>query len=268
AALEEVVITLKLLYNVETSIRTDLLYDTSMLISRLTGIPVQPNKAIVGENAFVHESGIHTHAILKKPLTYEPIPPELVGRTRRLAAGKHAGSKGIEAALNQIGINPNEEQLKEIFLRVKTLGDKGKQITDADLQVIAETVMGLPSIRPIKLEELTVVTGDPVTPTASVRLDLNGKTLTEAATGIGPVDAAMNAIRKSVSAVEPIKLEGYYVSAITGGTDAVVEVSVRLRKGDRIATATGAHGDIVMASVEAMLSGMNVLLKNHERNKR
>jgi len=198
AALEEIVVALKLLYNIETSVKLDLLYDTSMLVSRLAGIPVQPNKAITGENAFVHESGIHTHAIVSEPLTYEPIPPEVAGRTRRLAAGKHAGSRGLRAALNEMGINPNEEQLKQIISRVKTLGDKGKRVTDADLQAIAETIMGLPKLRSINLEELTVVTGDRVTPTASVRLNLSGKILIEAATGIGPVDAAMNAIRKAV----------------------------------------------------------------------
>jgi len=265
AALEEVAVSLKLLYNVETSIKTEKLYDTSLLASRLTGITVQPNKAIVGENAFVHEAGIHTHAVLAEPLTYEPIPPEIVGRTRRLGIGKLAGSRGIGAVLKEMGLSPTEDQLNEIFKRVKSLGDKGKRVTDADLQAVAESVMGLPSIRAIKLEELTVVTGDRVTPTASVRLNLYGKLLTEAATGIGPVDAAMNAIRKAVSAVEPIRLEEYHVNAITGGTNALVEVIVRLRKGDRTATAMGAHGDIVMASVEAMLGGMNVLLSNHNK---
>ncbi|MEM1581891.1 MAG: 2-isopropylmalate synthase [Candidatus Bathyarchaeia archaeon] len=268
AALEEVVVALKLQYNIDTSVRTDLLYDTSMLVSRLAGIPVQPNKAIVGENAFVHESGIHTHAILAEPSTYEVIPPEFVGRTRRIAAGKHAGSHGIRAALNEMGLYPSDEQLKEIFQRVKEIGDKGKRVTDADLKVIAETIMGIPSIQPIKLEELTVVTGDRVTPTASVRLNVNGKMLIEAATGVGPVDAAMNAIRKAVSAIEPIRLEEYHVKAITGGTDAMVEVIVRLRKGDRIATAMGAHEDIVMASVRAMISGMNVLMSNNKSTNR
>ncbi|MBS7656726.1 2-isopropylmalate synthase [Candidatus Bathyarchaeota archaeon] len=265
AALEEVVVSLKLLYNIETGVKTEKLYDTSLLASRLTGISVQPNKAIVGENAFVHEAGIHTHAVLAEPLTYEPIPPEIVGRTRRLGVGKLAGSRGISAVLKEMGLSPTEDQLNEIFKRVKSLGDKGKRVTDADLQAVAESVMGLPSIRAIKLEELTVVTGDRVTPTASVRLNLYGKLLTEAATGIGPVDAAMNAIRKAVSAVEPIRLEEYHVNAITGGTDALVEVIVRLKKGDRTATAMGAHGDIVMASVEAMLGGMNVLLTNHNK---
>jgi len=263
ASLEEVVVSLKLLYNVDTNIKTEKLYDTSLLVSRVTGITVQPNKAIVGENAFVHESGIHTHAILSEPLTYEPIPPEIVGRTRRLAVGKHAGSKGIEAALREMGLTPTDKQLNEIFMRVKSLGDKGKRVTDADLKALAESVMGLPSFRAINLEELTVVTGNRVTPTASVRLNLNGNLLTQAATGIGPVDAAMRAIRRAVSAVEPIRLEEYHVNAITGGTNALVEVLVRLRKGDRVATAMGAHGDIVMASVEAMLNGMNVLMSNN-----
>ncbi len=260
AALEEVVVALKLQYNVNTSIKTNLLYETSLLVSRLTGVPIQPNKAIVGENAFIHESGIHTHAILSEPSTYEAIPPEIVGRTRRLVVGKHAGAHGVMAALKEMDLNPSEDQLKEILLRVKSLGDKGKRVTDADLRAIAESVMGIPQIRPIKLEELTVVTGDHVTPTASVRLNVNGKMLIEAATGVGPVDAAMNAIRKAVATIEPIRLEEYHVNAITGGTDAVVEVIVRLSKGDKVVTSMGVHEDIVMASVEAMISGMNLLM--------
>lgn len=267
AALEEVIVSLRLQYDIDIAIKTELLYETSMLVSRLTGMPIQLNKAIVGENAFTHEAGIHTHAILADPLTYEPIPPDIVGRTRRLVAGKHVGSSGLRAALKEMGLYPTEDQVRDIFFRVKSLGDKGKRVTDADLKAIAESVMGLPNSRAIKLEELTVVTGDPVTPTSSVKLNLNGKVLTEAATGIGPVDAAINAIRKAVSAVEPIRLEEYHVKAITGGTDALVEVIVRLRRGDRVATAMGAHGDIVMASVEAMLSGMNVLMNNHSRSR-
>lgn len=267
AALEEIVVTLKLLYNVDTSIKLDLLYETSMFVSRLTGVPVQPNKAVVGENAFAHESGIHTHAILKEPLTYEPIPPELVGRARRLVVGKHAGSKGIKAVLNEMGIHPDEEQLKDVFLKVKMLGDKGKKVTDTDLRAIAESIMGLPKQRPFKLEELTVVTGNKVTPTASVKLKVRGKTVMGAATGVGPVDAAINAVRKAISAVEPVRLDEYHVKSITGGTNAVVEVAVRLSKGDKTAAALGIHGDIVMASIEAMLSGMNFLLTSPENQK-
>jgi len=265
AALEEVAVALRALYGVKTSIKTELLYNTSRLVSRLAEFPLQPNKAIVGDNAFTHESGMHTHGVLAHPLTYEPVSPRMVGRVRRLVAGKHAGSHGIKASLNDMGLNPSGEQLKEIFLRVKTLGDKGKKVTDADLQAVAEAVMGLSKVRPIKLEELTVVTGDKVTPTASVRLSLNGKSVTEAATGVGPVDAAMNAVRKAVLGVEPILLEEYFVKAITGGTDAVTEVTVRLRKGEKTATAIGVNEDIVMASVEAMLSGINVLVADYNK---
>lgn len=267
ASLEEVAVALKVSYNVNLAIKMELLYETSRLVSRITEFPLQPNKAIVGENAFVHESGMHTHGILANPLTYEPFPPELIGRTRRIASGKHSGSHGINASLNEMGLEPNSEQLKEIFLRVKTLGDKGKRISDADLQAIAEAVMELPTVRPIKLEEITVVTGDRVTSTASVRLNVNGKMLTEAATGVGPVDAAINAIKKAVGIVEPIQLENYSVKAITGGTNAVTEVAVRISKGDRKATAIGVNEDIVIASVQAMLSGMNVLMSNYNNQK-
>ncbi|UCE15763.1 MAG: 2-isopropylmalate synthase [Candidatus Bathyarchaeota archaeon] len=265
AALEEIAAALRLIYSVEVSIKTELLYRTSQLVARITGSPVQPNKAIVGENAFTHEAGIHTHAILAHPSTYEPISPEIVGVTRRLVAGKHSGSHGINASLEKIGLRPTDKQLKEISMRVKIVGDKGKKVTDADLMAVAEAVMGLPQTRPISLEELTVVTGDRVTSTASVRLKLNNKVVSEAATGLGPVDAAINAVRKAVLVVEPILLENYHVKAITGGTDAMVEVIVRLRKGDRTATAMGVREDIVMASVEAVLSGMNVLMTDYNK---
>jgi D-citramalate synthase len=267
ASLEEVAVTLKVNYKANLAIKTELLYETSRLVSRITDFPLQPNKAIVGENAFIHESGMHTHGILAHPLTYEPFSPELIGRTRRIASGKHSGSHGIRASLNEMGLNPNDEQLNEIFLRVKSIGDKGKRVSDADLQAIAEAVMGLPKARPIKLEEITVVTGDKITSTASVRLNLNDKMLTEAAIGVGPVDAAINAIKKAVGIVEPIQLENYSVKAITGGTNAVTEVAVSLSKGDRRATAVGVNEDIVIASVQAMLSGMNVLMTNYNNQK-
>jgi D-citramalate synthase len=267
ASLEELAVVLNARYKVKLDIKMELLYETSRLVSRITDFPLQPNKAIVGENAFVHESGMHTHGILANPLTYEPFQPELIGRTRRIASGKHSGSHGIMASLNEMGLKPSSEQLKEIFLRVKTLGDKGKRVADADLQAIAEAVMGLPTVRPIKLEEITVVTGSRVTSTSSVRLNLNGKMLTEAATGVGPVDAAINAIKKAVGIVEPIQLENYSVKAITGGTNAVTEVAVSLSKGDRKATAVGVNEDIVIASVQAMLSGMNVLMTNYNNQK-
>jgi D-citramalate synthase len=268
AALEEIVITLRALYKKHLNIKTELLYGTSQLVSRLTGVHVQLNKAIVGENAFTHESGIHTQGLLANPLTYEPIAPELVGCTRRISPGKHSGSHAIRADLENMGLKPTEEQFKEIFQRIKELGDKGKTVMDADVLAIAETVMGLSGARAIKLEEMTFVGGNKVTATASVRLKLNGKDVWGTAVGVGPVDAAINAVKDAIAETEPITLEQYNVKAITGGTDAMVEVVVRMRKGNRTVTAMGVREDIVKASMEAVLSAMNVLTidynhKNH-----
>ena len=264
AALEEIVVALKALYKLDLNIKTELLYGTSQLVSRLTGVHVQPNKAIVGENAFTHESGIHTQGLLANPSTYEPIAPELVGCTRRISPGKHSGSHAIRANLEYMGLTPSEEQLKEIFQRVKELGDKGKSVMDADVLAIAETIMGLSGPKPFQLEEMTFVGGNRVTATASVRLKVNGKDVWGTAVGVGPVDAAINAVKDAIKETEPITLEQYNVKAITGGTDAMVEVVVLMRKGNRTVTAMGVREDIVKASMEAVLSGMNVLTTDYK----
>jgi len=267
AALEEVVMSLSVLHNVKLPIKTQLLYSTSRLVSRLMGVPIQPNKAIVGDNAFTHQAGIHTHAVLALPSTYEPLPPELVGIKRRFATGKLSGIHGVKALLESLELKPSEDQIKDIFLRVKSLGDKGKKITEVDLYTIAEMVMGLPKVRPIELRELSVMTGNKITPTAAVTIELEKKAITEAAVGIGPVDAAINAINKSIAQSTDITLESYNVKAITGGSNAVVEVTVQLRKGNMVISSMGVHSDIVMASVEAMISGMNLLVASASRNK-
>jgi len=260
AALEEIVISLRSLYKLDLNIKTELLYNTSQLVSRLTGVHTQPNKAVVGENAFTHESGIHTQGVLANPLTYEPIAPELVGCKRRLAPGKHSGSSAIKNDLAHMGLTPTEEQFKDIFQRIKELGDKGKSVMDADVLAIAETVMGLGGApKPIELEEITYVGGNKVTATASAKLKLHCKELWGSAIGVGPVDAAINAVKAALGETEQITLEQYNVKAITGGTDAMVEVVVHLRKGERTVTSMGVREDIVKASIEAVISGMNVL---------
>ncbi|MEM3553319.1 MAG: alpha-isopropylmalate synthase regulatory domain-containing protein, partial [Candidatus Bathyarchaeia archaeon] len=176
--------------------------------------------------------------------------------------GKHAGKHGLKESLKNIGFDVSDEQLSEILKRVKDLGDKGKKVTDADLQVIAETVLGMPKIRPIKLKEVLVVTGNSITSTAFVKLKFYGKTISGAATGVGPVDAAINAIKKLVLDAEFVQLEEYHVNSVTGGTDAIVEVIVKLRKNGKVVTSRGASENIVIASVEAILSGINLLLVN------
>lgn len=263
AALEEVVVALHTIYKLKTGVNTRLLYSTSRMVSTLTGVIVQPNKAIVGENAFAHESGIHTRGVTVKPLTFEPIEPELVGRTRKLVAGKLAGTRGIKAELEEVGIHPNEEQLKEIVRRVKELGDKGKMVTDADLLALAAAVMGevIPEEKIVDLCDMAVITGIKVIPTASVRLVLDGKEYIAAETGVGPVDAALKAIQKLTNSLAKIKLNEYRLEAITGGSNAVAEVIIKVEdeKG-HVVSARAAREDIVMASVEAMINGINKCL--------
>ena len=264
-SLEEVVMVLYSLYKHRTKIDMKGLYTTSRLVSRLSGIPVAPNKAIVGGNAFSHEAGIHVHGLLANTATYEPITPELVGRERRIVLGKHTGRSSVVLALKELGLAASEKQTDDILTRIKELGDKGKRVTDADLQTIAETVLGIYQEAKVKLEELTVVAGNTVMPTASVRLKVNGDHVVEAGVGTGPVDAAINALRKAISGVADIHLDEYHVDAITGGTDALVEVWVKLSKGGKTITARGARTDIIMASVEAVLEGINRLIQQENK---
>jgi 2-isopropylmalate synthase len=269
ASLEEIVMALHMLYKYKTGVNTKLLYGTSRMVATLTGITVQANKAIVGENAFAHESGIHTRGVTEKPITFEPIKPELVGRTRKLVAGKLAGTRGIKAELEEIGIHPTEEQLKDIVQRVKDLGDKGKMVTDADLFALTSAVMGevIKEEKIVELCDLAVMTGVKVIPTASVRLTLDGKEYVAAETGVGPVDAVLKAITKLTNSLESIRLNEYRLEAITGGSNAVAEVIIKVED-DRgnIVSARAAREDIVMASVEAMINGINkCLIKNRKQ---
>lgn len=264
ASLEEVVMTLEALYRIDTGIRCQDIYQLSRMVSRMTGIPLAPNKAIVGENAFTHEAGIHVHGLLADTKTYEPIQPETVGRKRRIVLGKHAGRASVELALREFGLEATTLQLAQIVARVKELADKGKRVSDADLQTIADTVLSIQIEPKVKLEEVTVVAGNTVTPTASVKILLNGVEKLEAGTGVGPVDAAINAIRRAISGVADVRLDEYHVDAITGGTNALVEVWVTMAMADRKITARGAGADIIMASVEAVLEGINRLMRLEE----
>jgi D-citramalate synthase len=260
ASLEEVVVALKQLYGIETGIKLEKIAEVSKLVEKYSKVPIQPHKAIVGENAFAHEAGIHVHGVLENPATYEPFPPELVGRQRRILFGKHTGSHAIERELLSWGFSPTKEQVMQILSEVKRLGDMGKSVTDSELRALAASVMGKKIEEVIKLEELTVVSGNKITPTASARLRFKDKEVVESGLGVGPVDAAMNAIRKVVEEMANIKLLEYHVDAISGGTDAVVDVVVKLTDGKRIVTARGTSGDIIMASVQALLNGVNTLL--------
>ena len=230
------------------------------MVERLTGMPVSPTKAVIGENAFTHEAGIHVHGVLAYPPTYEPIPPELVGQRRRLLFGKHVGTHAIKNELRQMGLRPTKKHVSAILEQIKKLADRGKVVTDAEWRAIVDGVMGHVLEDIVKLEELTVVSGNKITPTASVRLRVEDGEVTESGVGVGPVDASMNAVRKVVEGMSNVRLQEYHVDAISGGTDAMVDVVVKLTDGKRIVTARGTSGDIIMASVRAMLNGVNRLL--------
>ncbi len=259
ASLEEFVMALQCLYNRRHNIKTELLYETSKFISNVMGIIVQPNKAIIGENAFGHESGLHTHGIINNPLTYEPISPELVGRKRWLQAGKHAGAHGIKAMLEDFGIEPTNEQLHEIVEKQKNLADKGKAITTAELLSIAGDVMHNSKFEErFKLYDCHIITGMNITPTAVVRLNTEGKDFIASEIGVGPVDAALKAIQKIAGEMANIKIREYRLDSITGGSDALAEVSVKVEdKTGNVISARKAGEDVVVASVQAMMDAIN-----------
>jgi 2-isopropylmalate synthase len=260
ASLEEVVIGLIAQYGVKTGVDTTQITETSEILQRMTGIYLPPMTPIIGDNAFTHEAGIHVHGILGHPGTYEPLTPEIVGRRRRFVAGKHTGRHAIDAMLDEMGLYPNLDQLKLISTEVKKLGDTGKKMTDADLYAIATNIMETRQEDRVKLKQLLVVTGNTVTPTASLTLLVDGNEFIGSGVGNGPIDSTINAIRQVVDSFADIRLERFSMKAITGGTDAIADVTVRLRRGDRYVTSNGVSGDTVMASVEAILKGMNRLL--------
>jgi len=262
ADLEQVVMALKVLYGIETNIKTEKIYSTSKLVERLTGIRVMPNFPIVGDNAFAHESGIHVHAVLKKPITFEPIKPEMVGAQRRLVLGKHIGAHGVDAKLKELNINVNPEQLKEITTKIKDLGAKGKRVVEEDLIAIAEDIVGkvAKEKRIVELKDLTLHSELGKKPMASVVLLVEGREKHAKEEGVGPVDATLNAIRKALGQ-EKITIEEYHLDAITGGSDALAEVTIRVSNGKNSTLARGVHEDIVMASVIAFINGLNRIMK-------
>jgi 2-isopropylmalate synthase len=262
ASLEEFVMALEILYDKKHSIKTKLIYETSKFVSNTMGIIVQPNKAIIGENAFGHESGIHTHGIINNPLTYEPIPPELVGRRRWLQAGKHAGAHGIRAMLEEFGIKPTEEQLRTIVEKQKNIADRGQAITTSELLSIAGEVMNNAQFEEkFKLYDFHIVTGMNIIPTAVIRLNADGKDYIASEIGVGPVDAALKAIQKISGEMANIKIREYRLDSITGGSDALAEVTVKVEdKNGNILSARKAGEDIVVASVQAMMDAINKVL--------
>ena len=263
ASLEEVVMGLHAFYGIETKVDTRKLTHASKLVSRLTGVAVQPNKAIVGDNAFAHESGIHVHGILGSASTYEPLTPDLVGRERKIVVGKHTGLHSVRSRLEGYGFSLSKDELGKVTSRVKKLAEDGKRVDDAELLALAYDVQGkgVEAQRLVKLEEFTAITGFHFTPTSTITLLVNGEKRRTSETGVGPIDAALKAIRSAVS--KGITLDEFRLEAITGGSDSLCQVTVRL--GDTEPAPVSALGrsvgpDIVTTSVDAAMEALNRLL--------
>ncbi len=264
ADLAQVVMILHAIENIKTGIKTEYLFETSKLVERLTGVKMPPNTPLVGENAFSHESGIHAHGVLKESSTFEPgvVTPEMVGHRRRIVIGKHAGRHQIKKILEDAGYTVDEEILNKIFEKVKEIGDRGKRVTDLDLFAIAEVMIGelRKEEKAILVDEVTVLTGNKITPTAVLNAEVFGERRVTSAIGVGPVDASLKAVTGLVG--ESIKITEFRMDAITGGSDALAEVYVTVEDDEGHSfTARGAAQDIVMASIEAVINAVNYLLR-------
>ena len=265
-SLEEVVMALQTRPNFmpfTTAVNSEYIYPTSRLVSMITGIIVQPNKAIVGANAFAHEAGIHQDGVLKNPMTYEIMKPESIGlSTNKLVLGKHSGRHALRSRLKEMGYDLSDEELNLVFKKFKDLADKKKHVVDEDLEVIVtEGILRTSDI--FDLEYLHVTCGTTVMPMASVKLSINGRSVQGAGYGNGPIDSAFNTIAKLTGTQSD--LLRFTVGALTGGTDAQGEVIVRLRENGLVSLGKGADPDIITASAKAYINGLNRLeyLKSH-----
>lgn len=266
AALEEIVMALatrKDHYNVETNIVTEHLYRTSRLVSTLAGMNIQPNKAIVGDNAFAHESGIHQDGFLKEPTTYEIMTPQSVGRSEsRLVLGKHSGRHAVRVRLEEMGYVLSDEQIQRTYERFIELADRKQQVTDRDLQaMVEEDVVSIPER--FVLDYIHTTSGTRAVATASVRIFVDGEEREEAAVGDGPVDAAYRAIDR-VTGIET-ELVGYFLNAVTGGTDALGEVSVQIKDNGNVYSGRGTSTDVIIASARAYVQALNKLAHDRAR---
>ena len=268
AALEEVVMTVRTrkdVFTCDTELDTRQIVHCSRLVSTITGFPVQPNKAIVGANAFAHESGIHQDGVLKSRETYEIMRAEDVGwNANRMVLGKHSGRNAFRTRLEELGISfEKEEELNAVFSQFKELADKKHEVYDDDLQaLVSDSIQGSADER-IKLISLKVGTETGIKPKAQVTLSIDGEQKHADAEGGGPVDATYKAIENMVGS--GCNLQLYSVNNITDGTDSQGEVTVRIDKDGRIVNGLGSDTDIVIASAKAYINALNKVLGHNER---
>ena len=268
ASFEEVVMAIKTrkdYFDLYTNIKTEEIYPLSKTVVSFTGIPVQPNKAIVGENAFAHEAGIHQDGILKNKMTYEIMTPQSVGKQKSmLVLGRHSGKHGLKERLKELGYTVKDDEFERIYNRFLEVADKKKQVFDDDLIAILEGELNiLPEI--YSLEYFSVVTGNSIIPTATVKLKKNSEYFQDASTGDGPVDAVYKTIEK-ITGIE-VKLINYSINAITHGKDAMGSVTISVEKNGKLYRGYGVATDVIEASVLALLSAINRILHNNSIHK-
>jgi len=258
ASLEEIVMSLRTrkdFFGVDTGVRTEEIFRASRLLSHITGVHVQPNKAVVGENAFAHEAGIHQDGVLKEKLTYEIMRPQDIGRSsNKLVMGKHSGRHALAARLKDLGFELEGPELDKAFKKFKDLADKKKEVYDDDLIAIVQDEM-THVLETYTLDYFHVISGTGIVPSATIRLSKEGQVFQDSGVGDGPVDAALNAI----DAVTGLKgrLLDYQLRAITGGKDAIGEVSVKVDFDGTVVTGKGASTDVIEASARAYVNALN-----------
>jgi 2-isopropylmalate synthase len=266
-SLEEFVMVLKTRHDIlpfRTNVVTEQLTPASRLLTTVTGIVVQPNKAIVGANAFAHEAGIHQHGVLMEKTTYEIMTPESVGlKENLLVLGKHSGRHAFKKKLEELGYDLDDADLNKAFERFKALADLKKEVFDEDLDALVADEVLTRADEKYKLSHITVTCGSFAVATATVQMEVDGKQLRTAELGDGPVDATLKAIRKLTRT--RAKLLQYNVGSITGGTDAQGEVTVRLEEGGRTVLGRGSSTDIIEASAKAYIHALNRLQFKKER---
>jgi len=266
AALEEIVMAIRTRSDVlpyDTGINAAMLTRASKLAAAATSFPVQYNKAIVGRNAFAHESGIHQDGMIKNAQTYEIMTPESVGVSKTsLVMGKHSGRNAFRTRLGEMGYDLSDNQLEDAFVRFKELADRKKHVYDEDIEALVDQNIATAHDR-IKLVSLSIVAGTRGPQRATMKLQIDDKIVTEEQEGNGPVDATFNAIKALVP--HEAKLELYQVHAVTEGTDAQAEVSVRLSANDRSFTSRAADPDTLVATAQAYLGALNKLMSHGER---
>ncbi|QNJ31352.1 2-isopropylmalate synthase [Synechococcus sp. PROS-9-1] len=242
-----------------TGIRTEEITKTSRLVSNLTGMVVQPNKAIVGANAFAHESGIHQDGVLKNRLTYEIVDARTVGLSdNRISLGKLSGRSAVRARLEELGYDLSREDLDDAFARFKDLADRKREITDRDLESIVSVQVQQPDAK-YQLKLVQVSCGSSLQPTATVTLaDENGQEQTAASVGTGPVDAVCRSLNQLAG--EPNELVEFSVKSVTEGIDAMGDVTIRLRRDGKLYSGHSAHTDVVVAAAEAFVNALNRLV--------